>query len=132
MQARCPRCPSDAVFERGFARIRRELDVSVDFPAVMRRMREIRARIAPHDSAERYQNELGVDVFLGEGPIPQDLADTMHAGWTRFVRDADPRTESMQEWPTYLPGRHVMEFGDRVGLLDDPDHATRRAWEGRI
>jgi pyruvate/2-oxoglutarate dehydrogenase complex dihydrolipoamide dehydrogenase (E3) component len=42
-------------------------EVSVDFPAVMQRMREIRARIAPHDSAERYQNELGVDVFLGRG-----------------------------------------------------------------
>ncbi len=41
-------------------------DVEVDFGEVMRRVREVRAGIAPHDSAARYR-ELGVDVFLGEG-----------------------------------------------------------------
>lgn len=38
----------------------------VDFSAVMERMRQIRAGISHHDSAERFQ-KLGVDVFLGEG-----------------------------------------------------------------
>jgi pyruvate/2-oxoglutarate dehydrogenase complex dihydrolipoamide dehydrogenase (E3) component len=38
----------------------------VDFSAVMERMRRLRARISYHDSARRFQ-ELGVDVFLGEG-----------------------------------------------------------------
>jgi pyruvate/2-oxoglutarate dehydrogenase complex dihydrolipoamide dehydrogenase (E3) component/uncharacterized membrane protein YdjX (TVP38/TMEM64 family) len=38
--------------------------VEVDFPAVMARMRNIRAEISPHDSAERFRS-LGVDVFLG-------------------------------------------------------------------
>jgi len=37
----------------------------VDFPAVMERMRQLRARISYHDSARRFK-ELGVDVFLGE------------------------------------------------------------------
>lgn len=37
-----------------------------DFAAAMERMRGIRARIAPNDSAARYRDELGVDVFLGE------------------------------------------------------------------
>ncbi len=37
-----------------------------DFGAAMQRMREVRARIGPHDSADRYQHQLGVDVFLGE------------------------------------------------------------------
>lgn len=37
-----------------------------DFPAVMERMRRLRARISSHDSAQRFR-ELGVDVFLGEG-----------------------------------------------------------------
>jgi pyruvate/2-oxoglutarate dehydrogenase complex dihydrolipoamide dehydrogenase (E3) component len=36
-----------------------------DFPAVMERVRRIRAGISPHDSARRFK-ELGVDVFLGE------------------------------------------------------------------
>lgn len=40
--------------------------IEVDFPAVMERMRKIRAAISPHDSAERFQ-KLGVDVFLGNG-----------------------------------------------------------------
>ncbi len=41
--------------------------VSVDFAAVMDRMRRIRAEISAADSAERFTRECGVDVFLGEG-----------------------------------------------------------------
>lgn len=36
-----------------------------DFAAVMERLRRIRARIAHHDSARRFRDELGVDVYLG-------------------------------------------------------------------
>ena len=38
----------------------------VDFAAVMRRMRGIRTRISANDSARRYRDEKGVDVFLGD------------------------------------------------------------------
>jgi pyruvate/2-oxoglutarate dehydrogenase complex dihydrolipoamide dehydrogenase (E3) component len=38
---------------------------TVDFPAVMERMRRLRAEISPHDSAGRFR-DLRVDVFLGE------------------------------------------------------------------
>lgn len=40
--------------------------VHVDFPAVMERMRRLRADISPHDSAARFR-DLGVDVFIGNG-----------------------------------------------------------------
>ncbi len=40
--------------------------VEVDFPAVMERMRRLRADLAPHDGAERLRR-LGVDVYLGAG-----------------------------------------------------------------
>ncbi|MEJ2070790.1 MAG: FAD-containing oxidoreductase [Syntrophobacterales bacterium] len=40
--------------------------VAVDFPAVMARMRRLRAGISHHDSAQRFR-DLGVDVFLGQG-----------------------------------------------------------------
>ncbi|MGV2828953.1 mercuric reductase [Myxosarcina sp. GI1(2024)] len=40
--------------------------IDVDFPAVMERMRKLRAKISPHDSARRFQ-KLGIDVFLGAG-----------------------------------------------------------------
>ncbi len=41
-------------------------EVTVDFPAVMKRMRRIRADLSQHDSATRFR-ELGVDVFIGDG-----------------------------------------------------------------
>ncbi len=37
---------------------------TVDFPAVMERMRRLRAGISKHDSVQRFK-ELGVDVFIG-------------------------------------------------------------------
>ncbi|MBE9126255.1 MULTISPECIES: mercuric reductase [unclassified Coleofasciculus] len=40
--------------------------IEVDFPAVMERMRKLRAGISHHDSAQRFQ-KIGIDVFLGEG-----------------------------------------------------------------
>ncbi len=48
--------------------------VEVDFPVVMERMRRLRAGISQHDSVKRFQ-ELGVDVFLGEGKFSGN--DTM-------------------------------------------------------
>ncbi|MDE0910219.1 MAG: mercuric reductase [Myxococcota bacterium] len=41
--------------------------VEVDFPAIMERLREIRSRISKNDSAYRFRDELGVDVFIGQG-----------------------------------------------------------------
>jgi pyruvate/2-oxoglutarate dehydrogenase complex dihydrolipoamide dehydrogenase (E3) component len=59
--------------------------VRVDFPALMERMRRLRAEISPNDSVGRFQ-KLGVDVFLGEGRFTG--ADTLAvAGRTlRFAR----------------------------------------------
>ncbi|MBI1815410.1 MAG: mercuric reductase [Deltaproteobacteria bacterium] len=37
-----------------------------DFAAVMARMRKLRAQISHHDSVDRFQRELGIDVFLGQ------------------------------------------------------------------
>ena len=46
--------------------VRVPLGMEVDFPAVMERMRRLRARISSHDSVKRFR-DMGVDVFLGEG-----------------------------------------------------------------
>ncbi len=51
--------------------------VEVDFPAVMERMRRLRSRISHNDSARRFQ-QLGVDVFLGEGRF--NGPDSIEAG----------------------------------------------------
>lgn len=57
----------------------------VDFPAVMERMRRLRAQIGPHDSAERFRS-LGIDVFIGDARFTG--LDTIEvAGQTlRFAR----------------------------------------------
>jgi pyruvate/2-oxoglutarate dehydrogenase complex dihydrolipoamide dehydrogenase (E3) component len=49
----------------------------VDFPAVMERLRRLRAGISPHDSAARFRG-LGVDVFLGQAAFTGP--DTVEVG----------------------------------------------------
>jgi pyruvate/2-oxoglutarate dehydrogenase complex dihydrolipoamide dehydrogenase (E3) component len=43
------------------------VNIRVDFGRVMERMRRLRAELSAKDSARRYRDELGVDVFIGEG-----------------------------------------------------------------
>jgi dihydrolipoamide dehydrogenase len=40
--------------------------MTIDFTAVMERMRKVRSEISENDSAKRFSEEFGVDVFLGE------------------------------------------------------------------
>lgn len=63
---RSSRAAADALAAGDFG-VRVAGGVEVDFPAVMGRMRRLRSRISLTDSASRYRDELGVDVFLGEG-----------------------------------------------------------------
>jgi pyruvate/2-oxoglutarate dehydrogenase complex dihydrolipoamide dehydrogenase (E3) component len=42
------------------------VDIRVDFGRAMERMRRVRAELSARDSARRYRDELGVDVFIGE------------------------------------------------------------------
>jgi len=42
-------------------------EVTVDFGYVMERMRRLRAQISPVDSATRYSDQLGIDLFMGRG-----------------------------------------------------------------
>lgn len=52
-------------------------EVSVDFAAVMERMRRLRADISPHDSAMRLR-ESGVDVFIGNAAFSD--SETVRVG----------------------------------------------------
>ena len=58
---------------------------SVDFSAVMERVRAIRSRISHHDSAERFR-DLGVDVFLGTGTFASSDAIEVAGQTLRFAR----------------------------------------------
>jgi para-nitrobenzyl esterase len=67
----------------------------------------------------------GVDVFLGPGERPQDLAQVMHQAWIRFVTDNDPG------WAPYdVARRSTMKFDTTSELLRDPDGSEREAWTG--
>lgn len=80
------------------------VEPEVDFPEVMRRMRDVRASISPHDSAKRF-SEMGIDVFFGEARFSGP--DTIEVGGAtlRFkkaciasgARAASPPIEGLSE-----------------------------------
>lgn len=57
----------------------------VNFPAVMERMRRLRAEISHHDSAQRFRG-LGIDVFLGEGQFTGPDTVAVEGKTLRFRR----------------------------------------------
>ena len=59
--------------------------VAVDFPAVMERMRRLRAGLSPHDAAARFAG-LGVDVFLGSASFSGPDTVTVGGRVLRFKR----------------------------------------------
>jgi len=59
--------------------------VTVDFAAVMARMRRLRAGISHHDSANRFRS-LGVDVFLGQGAFDKDNRIVVEGQVLRFKK----------------------------------------------
>ncbi len=58
---------------------------SVDFPAVMERMRRLRAEISPHDSATRFR-DAGIDVFIGSGKFTDGQTIEVDGKQLRFSR----------------------------------------------
>jgi pyruvate/2-oxoglutarate dehydrogenase complex dihydrolipoamide dehydrogenase (E3) component len=95
-----------------------------DFAAVMERLRRIRARISHHDSAKRFRDELGVDVFLGDARFAS--ADTVVVGdkTLRFktaviatgARAADPEVPGLAE-AGYLTNESVFTLTARPRRL---------------
>lgn len=82
-------------------------EINIDFPAVMERMRRIRAKISPHDSAMRFQEEFGVDVFFGNAHFSD--ADTVDvAGQKLHFKKAAIATGSS---PNQLPIQGLEEAG---------------------
>ena len=62
---RCAKAAA-AVRNASYYGIQIEGGVTVDFGRIMERMRRLRASIAPNDSAQRFTDQLGVDVFIGK------------------------------------------------------------------
>ncbi|MBA4147670.1 MAG: mercuric reductase [Verrucomicrobia bacterium] len=106
--------------------IRIKGEVTVDFSAVMERMRRLRAEISPHDSAARFR-ELGIDVFLGNAQFAG--ADTVQVGdqSLRFAkaviatgaRPAAPSIPGLQEVPYHTNETlfSLTELPKRFGII---------------
>jgi len=99
----------------------------VDFGAVMERMRRIRAQISGEDSARRYRDELGVDVFLGSARFSGPDAIEVDGARLRFkkaviasgARAAVPAIEGLAA-VGYLTNETVFELTerpDRLGVI---------------
>lgn len=82
-------------------------DWSIDFPRVMERLRQIRAGISPHDSAQRFQQEFGVDVFFGAACFSGADAVTVADQTLRFKKAVIATGSS----PVELPIQGLAEAG---------------------
>ncbi len=65
--------------------IRLDGEVTIDFAAVMERVRRVRAEISHHDSAERFRN-MGIDVFLGTGQFSSPTTFTVGGQTIEFSK----------------------------------------------
>ena len=95
-----------------------------DFEAVMRRMREVRARISEEDSAERYSEEFGIDVYLGSGrfvaegrvEVDGQVLDYRKAVIATGARASAPAVEGLRE-AGYLDNETVFSLTKRPRRL---------------
>lgn len=75
----------------------------------------------------------GVEAFLGKSDLPTRLAKAMHDAWISFARSGDPSHAGIERWPAFETSRRAtMEFGDRIGILDDPGAPERKLWDGLL
>jgi para-nitrobenzyl esterase len=73
----------------------------------------------------------GSDMFTGNGPERQRIADAMHRAWIAFARDEAPQHAGLPTWPQYDEQRRAtMRFDATCELLDDPAGGDRRLWDG--
>ena len=59
-----------------------------DFGTAMERMRRLRAEISQHDSARRFRDELGVDLFIGQGSFRDPATIEVAGKMLRFKKAA--------------------------------------------
>lgn len=96
---------------------------SVDFAAVMERVRRLRSGISPNDSVNRFAG-LGVDVFLGDARFTGPGAVEVDGQRLRFkkaiiatgARAASPPIEGLAE-AGYLTNETVFSLTERPGTL---------------
>jgi pyruvate/2-oxoglutarate dehydrogenase complex dihydrolipoamide dehydrogenase (E3) component len=97
--------------------------IDINFAAVMQRMRQIRAGISHHDSAERFR-QLGIDVFLGNAQFISENSVTVNGSQLRFkkaviatgARATRPKLPGLAE-AGYLTNETVFSLTERPRRL---------------
>jgi para-nitrobenzyl esterase len=70
-------------------------------------------------------------ALTGDAPNRQELADLLHTTWLAFARTGDPNTPALPHWPTYDTDRRAtMLFNNECRVVNDPQSAERRLWQG--
>ncbi len=123
------RCAKAAAVVRNASAFGVNIDgnVSVDFGFVMERMRRLRASIAPIDSARRFSEQLGVDVFIGKGTFTAKNKIEVNGKTLTFAKAviatggtaAIPNIPGLQEAP-YLTNATIFnltELPSRLGVI---------------
>lgn len=81
--------------------------VNVNFAAAMQRMRRLRARISPNDSAQRFR-DLGIDVYFGQAQFVDSSTvevDGAHLNFKRAVIATGARAAAPP-----IPGVNAVEY----------------------
>ena len=99
-------------------------NIEVDFPAVMQRMRKLRAGISHHDSAERFHKTYGIHIFLGNGSFSSDNTVEVGGQTLRFkkaviatgARAVRPRIDGIAE-AGFLTNETVFSLTERPQRL---------------
>lgn len=76
-----------------------------------------------------FDNLAAGQVYTGNGPAAQKLADQMSAAWVAFARSGNPNHSGMPQWAAFnTTERPTMVFGEKqTTLVNDPGHAERLA-----
>lgn len=102
-------------------------EIEVDFDEVMRRVRSVRSHISHHDSAQRFADELGVDVFLGHGRFEDEETIVVDGAELKFTKaciasgakPAIPPIEGLDDVPyrTNLDLFNLTELPRRLAII---------------
>lgn len=98
--------------------------MTVDFPKVMERLRRVRAKISPHDSAKRFQQEFGIDVFFGDARFSSPDTVEVEGKTLRFKKAAIATGSQPSQLPIagleeagYLTNETVFSLTERPNRL---------------
>jgi pyruvate/2-oxoglutarate dehydrogenase complex dihydrolipoamide dehydrogenase (E3) component/uncharacterized membrane protein YdjX (TVP38/TMEM64 family) len=95
-------------------------NASVNFPEVMRRVREVICEIEPHDSIERY-TRLGVDVRQGRARLVNP--------WTVAITSSDGESQTLTARSIVLATGAAPRWPDLPGIDQVNAHSSDTVWE---